>query len=476
MPRTLLSAVFAVVALCACGSDKPPVEEPPVSHRLEIATSAGAGEGAAALAEVVAIYQSVYPDDTVTQTVEWRDEGDHAAGAYPTSAAANLLARLASGEGPDVVQIPVAGIGMKNGIFGAAAWPADYTTGWVDFLLPTAAPGTASSNLLSPLDDVLRPWLGVLKPEVLEQAVSPLDGKTYVLPVAVHRLNALFYNAHVLEGCGITPPDAELWTWQDFFALATALELCGQRPLARLNEPGALVPLVQAVLIGTDNLRAGNFFSLYGALELACDDSAANEFLEAAAGVLYRLVPLIPHDPLATAEEVFTRADARAELASGAAALLFDELDYKRELEAAGLVLGEDFGVIVPPGNHGFVHGRVDGYAMTSVAKDRERALELLKLFASPLAQVNASLASGALPVRSIATDERFDAAQVSMIEELHAPSTRFFPESGRYTLGDGASLFTVFGTAGDEATRTQAFIDAVTGRCALDKAALPSW
>ncbi|MEZ0164283.1 ABC transporter substrate-binding protein [Kineococcus sp. LSe6-4] len=150
------------------------------SVQLTVMTWADA-QRAADLETVFAAYHEANPG--VTVKLEWMDVG-----SYPDK----LNTRFAAGNPPDVMFI----VGRWLGEYASRGALADLST-YPDQLD------------LSPLDD-----------SVL--ASSRLDGKLYGVPTGTTS-PGLVYNTQILGDAGLTLPDTDTWTWQQFHDFNVAI-------------------------------------------------------------------------------------------------------------------------------------------------------------------------------------------------------------------------------------------------------------
>jgi glucose/mannose transport system substrate-binding protein len=105
-----------------------------------------------------------------------------------------------------------------------------------------------TTDTMQPLGDLFQQegWNDVFPQGVLD--IVSYEGEPYSVPVNIHRANVLWYNTQVFEDNNLEPPT----TFDEFFAVADALEAAGITPLALGDvEVWTSVHLMETILIGS---------------------------------------------------------------------------------------------------------------------------------------------------------------------------------------------------------------------------------
>jgi glucose/mannose transport system substrate-binding protein len=223
---------------------------------------------------------------------------------------------------------------------------------------------------LVPVDDVLEE-AGVLDvmPEDLKNILK-IDGKTYTVPLNIHRGNVMWTNTRLLEQAGVEVPT----TFEEFFAACETLQAAGIVPLAQGSTDGFEVfHTFETVLPGT--LGADATLGLYdGTTSWA--DPGVTEALEN----FDKMLDYVNDDwgsinwPAAAHMVINDQAafNIMGDWAFGEV-LFFDATDYVTWNP--------------PPGNEGLFNLVSDGFAITKEAPNPENAAEFVKIMTRKDAQ-----------------------------------------------------------------------------------------
>ena len=233
-PKFWFTAVIAVVAIAAfawgCGGDDEEESPTPtgtgggLTGELEIFSWWTTGGEAAGKQAVFDLYPSVCPGDVeiIDATV---------AGGAGFNARQVLTTRMLGGDPPGSFQVHMG---------------HELTDTWV------------TTGYMEPLDDLYAEegWNDIFPQGVLD--IVSYEGKPYSVPVNIQRANVLWYNKAVFEENDLKPPA----TFDEFFAVAEALDAAGITPLA-LGDNGiwASAQVLETALIGT--LEADGYNGLW---------------------------------------------------------------------------------------------------------------------------------------------------------------------------------------------------------------------
>jgi glucose/mannose transport system substrate-binding protein len=323
--------------------------------KLEMFSWWTTGGEEAGLKAMYALFEKSHPGvEIVNQAV---------AGAAGSNAKAVLKTRMQGGDPPDSFQVHMG---------------HELTDGYV------------AANQVEPIDDLYKSeGFETAFPKGVLEIVSA-NNNYWSVPVNIHRANVLWFNKKVLSDNQINPPE----TFDDFFSAAEKLKGKGITPLALGDkEPFASAHLFETVLLGT--LGADAYKGLWtGATKW--DDAKVTTALEN----LKKMLGYINSDHAA-----LTWDQANDQLIAGKAAMTvmgdWTNGDYTQKKF-------NDYGWTLAPGTKGIFDALSDTFALPKNAKNRQNAVDWLKLAGSvegqdafnPLkgsipANVNAGKASG---------------------------------------------------------------------------------
>ena len=297
--------------------------------KLEIFSWWTAGGEAEGLAGMFSVYKKLYPSvDIVNATV---------AGGAGTNAKAVLATRLTGGDPPDSFQVH-AGLEVQK---------------------------YDPARFLEPLDDLFKSagWEKVLPKDLL--TLLSYQGHFWSVPVNIHRANVLWYSKKVFTANNLTPPK----TFDEFFKIADTLKAKG------------IVPFVFG---SKDGWEAGHVFEvvLIGAL--------------GADGYRGLLTGKTPWTDAKVTQALNTFKRMLTYVNTDNAALTWDGAgQYLIDGKGAMMIMGDwtdgwftskkftDYGWAAPPGNAGIFDALSDSFALPKGAKNRQNALNWLKVAGS---------------------------------------------------------------------------------------------
>jgi len=306
-----------------------------------------------ALGALVGMYRRGNPGTSVRWT-----------GIRETSVAkASLQARMSSGAPPDMFQ--------SNGGRDLLRW---------DF--PASSPGGHLESLESLFER--ERWRACFSDEVLDLVSS--GGEAYAVPLNIHRINTLSYDLHTFARTGVDVPK----TIDELHGAVAALKRAGVSPIALgVREPWVLTMLAfEFLLVGI----AGpgfyrDFFEGKG--------SPRSPEIAQALAELGRLLDVSNRDAPTLG---WDRAADRVRIGSAAMTLMGDWT--KGYFERRGYLEGEGFGVAAAPGTEGAYVFTVDAFGIPRGAANRDRAVDLLRIFGSDHGQTVFSRIKGSRPAR----------------------------------------------------------------------------
>jgi glucose/mannose transport system substrate-binding protein len=372
--RTLLGTTGLAAAstlLAACGGGAAPAGAPAAAPKSDskpaeaakpaatTAPAAAAKEGGklemfswwttggeeAGLKAMYAIYQKSHPGvEIVNQAV---------AGAAGANAKAVLKSRMQGGDPPDAFQVHMG---------------RELTDGYV------------AANQVEPVNDLY-------KSEGFEQAfpkgvldIVSANGNYWSVPVNIHRANVLWFNKKVFADNQIQPPES----FDDFFSAAEKLKAKNITPLAMGdNNPFASAHLFETVLLGV--LGAEGYSGLWtGKTQWA--DAKVTQALE----TFKKMLGYVNTDHAA-----LTWDQANDQLIQGKAAMTimgdWVNGDYTQKKFA-------DYGWTLSPGTKGMFDALSDTFALPKNAKNRQNAIDWLKLAGSVEGQDAFNPLKGSIP------------------------------------------------------------------------------
>jgi glucose/mannose transport system substrate-binding protein len=244
----------------------------------------------------------------------------------------------------------------------------------------------AQLDLLLDLDRVAAAghWNQSLLPAI--QYLVQTDGHYVAAPLGIHRVNTLFYNRHLFTRYNLAAPT----TWSEFERAATRLQKAGIVPLAQSSEPWQVATLFETLVLSEGGA------SLYRQLFIERAGQAfADPRLAAALTHLRALKKWMGPSVPERSWDATTRR-----VADGKAAMLVMGDWAKGEMNAWGLVTGEDFGCSPVPGTASFHLYNVDTLAMLATRAPHRAAQEkLAALVMTPEVQTDYNQAKGSVSV-----------------------------------------------------------------------------
>lgn len=361
----------AVLALAGCTASAP-------ESTVEIYSWWVSGAERVALDAVLYNFAEANPNVQVT----------NAAAQDSLNAQAELQARMRLGDPPDLFQI--------NG--GAE-------------LMQYAPEGSLS--LLEPLDDLATAgnWKQVVPP-VIWQAIT-VTGHVYAVPVDIAQVNVLFFNKHLLDDNGLTPPTSLI----EFVAVAQALQNKMLRPVAI----GDKVPWTLEVIFKSCLAAAGkaNYYAqfvqgangYFAGTDGATFDPTFNSAVECFATIV------------SYADKTLMRSetwdDAVLDVVSARAAMTIMGDWALGEFLKDGAVADKDFGEIPAPDSQDTFIFTTDTFVLPVGAKNRSGALALLAEWGSVSGQNIFYPLKGTLAARSDVDAGAYDLFARNTLQEF---------------------------------------------------------
>ena len=247
-----------------------------------------------------------------------------------------------------------------------------------------------AANQMEPLDFLYKEegWDKVFPKSVID--IASKDGKPYSVPVNIHRSNMLWYNKKMLDDIGAKPPK----TWDEFLQVADKLKAKGIPALAVAeNAAGFAAHVFETVLIA--NMGPEKFAGLFTG-KTSWDDPAIKQSLETFKKVLGYANP----DYLNT-----SWADVNDLMVNGKVAMMIMGDWTPGVLWSKNF---KDFGWQAAPGNEGIYQMLSDSFGLPKNVKNREAALDFLRIVGSKDGQDGFNPAKGSIPARTDADMSKY--------------------------------------------------------------------
>jgi len=230
--------------------------------------------------------------------------------------------------------------------------------------------------------------------------IASKDGKPYSVPVNIHRANVLWYNTKMLKDIGAEPPK----TWDEFFTVAEKLKAKGI-PAIAIAESGAgfAAQVFETVMIET--MGPDKFAGLFSG-KTSWDDPAVKQSLEKFKKVLSYANP----DYLSV-----SLGDVNDLIINGKVAMMMQGDWTPGVLWSKGF---KDFGWKGAPGNDGIYQMLSDSFGLPKNVKNREAALDFLKIVGSKEGQDGFNPPKGSIPARTDADLSKYSEYQKWAMDE----------------------------------------------------------
>lgn len=231
-------------------------------------------------------------------------------------------------------------------------------------------------------------WDKVFPKELIE--IASTGGKPYSVPVNIHRSNMMWYNKKMLEAVGAQPPK----TWDEWFTLAEKLKAKGQPTLA-IAESGAgfTAHVFETMMIPV--LGADKFKGLFNGTTSWEDKGIAD-----ALNILKKALDYANPDFLNV-----SWGDVNDLMVNGKVGMIIQG-DW-----TPGVLWSkkfQDFGWAPAPGNDGIYQMLSDSFGLPKKVKNREAAINWLRVCGSKEGQDAFNPAKGSIPARTDADISKY--------------------------------------------------------------------
>jgi glucose/mannose transport system substrate-binding protein len=280
----------------------------------------------------------------------------------------------------------------------------------------------------------------VLLPEVLGDVTR--DGHVFVMPVNIHRENALFYNRKIFAAYHLDPPK----TFDAFLQICDTLKEAGVTPIATANQGWILRIMFNTLAMG--RMGAVRYHDTFTG-KSAPDIPLLTEIVRLFAYVLDNYTNVDAGD------EGFNWTNAAQAVYNGDAAMLLHGDWAKGYFVQLGWNPDVDFGVVGAPGASDlFLYG-IDAFALPLGAKNEPGALDFLTTVASVPGQVAFNRFKGSTPIRRDVPRDQLDALGRATLEDLENAKIRMLVRG--HPLWEDA--LTRFGDDHDQAALLKALL-----------------
>lgn len=329
-------------------------------------TNGGEADGLNAMFE---IYKKNYPDvEILNGTV---------AGGAGANAKAVLTTRMQGGEPPDSFQVH--GGEELNG-------------SWVE------------ADKMEPLNDLFESegWMDKF-PDSLIDLVSN-DGNIYSVPVNIHRGNVLWYNKKILDENSLEAPT----TFEEFFNVAEALKAKGITAFGFGSKEGwEATHVMETVLVGT--LGPDQYNQLWAGT-LSFDSPEVKQAFETFNKML----------GYANKDHAARNWQNTAEIMKDGEVAMFIMGDWAQGyFTSVGLEPNVDYGYVPAPSNGGTFMVVTDTFGLPKGAKNKENALNWLKVLGSVEGQDAFNPLKGSIPARIDAGNGDYDVYLKDQMKEF---------------------------------------------------------
>ena len=252
-------------------------------------------------------------------------------------------------------------------------------------------------------------WAKVM-PQAIVDAASR-DGKFYAVPINIHGLNWMWYNASVFEKAGVT---AAPKTWDEFFAALDKLKASGVTPVAWGGQGWQEALVFNGVLLGTGGKDL--YLKVYKDHDT---DAVRSEGFRKAVDTFAKLRSYV--DSGAPGRNW---NDATAMVITGSAGVQIMGDWAKGDFINAGMTPGQNAGCAVLPGAGYIMGGDVFVFPKQGgdAAATPTQAL-LAKTMLDPETQIEFNNKKGSIPVRTDVDTSKMDACAQEGVAQVKDPA-----------------------------------------------------
>jgi len=231
-------------------------------------------------------------------------------------------------------------------------------------------------------------WDKVFPKSVID--IASKDGKPYSVPVNIHRSNMMWYNKKMFDDIGAKPPK----TWDEFFVVADKLKAKGLPTIAIAeNAPGFAAHVFETVMIST--MGPEKFAGLFNGTT-KWDDPAIKTSLETFKKVLSYANPDYLNVGWGDVNDLMVKGKVAMIIQGDWTPGVLWSLKFN------------DFGWAPAPGNEGVYQMLSDSFGLPKNVKNREEALNFLRIVGSKEGQDGFNPVKGSIPARTDADMSKY--------------------------------------------------------------------
>jgi glucose/mannose transport system substrate-binding protein len=213
--------------------------------------------------------------------------------------------------------------------------------------------------------------------------IASWQGKPYSVPVNIHRANVMWYNLKMFDDIKAEPPK----TWDEFFVVAEKFKAKNQPTLAIAETgPGFYAHVTETMLIAT--LGADKYRGLFTG-QTKWDDAGVKQALEISAKAIAYANP----DYLSV-----SWGDVNDLMVGGKVAMIIQGDWTPGVLWSKGFT---GFGFAPAPGNAGIYDMLSDSFGLPKNVKNKDAAMNWLRLCGSKHGQEGFNFYKGSIPART---------------------------------------------------------------------------
>jgi glucose/mannose transport system substrate-binding protein len=293
-----------------------------------------------------------------------------------------------------------------------------------------------SAGKMEPLDFLYKEegWDKVFPKSLID--IASKDGKPYSVPVNIHRANVLWYNTKMLKDIGAEAPK----TWDEFFVVAEKLKAKGIPALAIAeNAPGFAAQVFETVLI--ENMGPEKFQGLFNG-KTSWEDPAFKKSLDTFKKILSYANPDYTSVSWGDVNDLMVNGKVAMMVMGDWTPGVFWSKGFK------------DFGWRAAPGNDGIVQMLSDSFGLPKNVKNREAAVNFLRMVGSKDGQDAFNPPKGSIPARTDADPSKYSEYQKWAMDEWKKdkiiPSIVHGSAAGLAFMTDYMNAINVFATKKD--------------------------
>lgn len=251
----------------------------------------------------------------------------------------------------------------------------------------------------------------------LEDLCTASDGNKYIVPIGIHKTNVIFYNIHVFEKYGVTIPEHQNISWDEFWAICDELAAKmpdGEYPIDLGDRKGwPACQVFENILLSTNPQLYEDFINgVY-------DQDAISEVLATYARLMEYVAP--DHSSRDWYE-------ASGQVVAGTYAMQIMGAWMQPLMTSMGQEYGKDYGVFTFPGTDGWFGMCIDGFVVSNDSADVEAGIKWAYNVSTDNVQGAFSALKESISPYSDTRDEVYCRLTLEFKEELTSENISVFP------------------------------------------------